>query len=693
MKHIMFVLAIIASGHICFAQNNEKQYYYTAKKKLEDMLNGKEKASYEKAVFLLENAWHSNQIRQANFDSAISYHLQSIQQLIEANYNEDAIKKQPDWFTTKDQLIQQYKKALTNWAIYTYMTHSDIQNYRYSHQDPMATKNWENTQVIHLNNTGQGNCFALASMFKILANRLESGAKLCTAPSHIYIAHEDEKGVQYNIELGSKNFPGTGAINAITYSTDNAIQSGIAQRELTQQQEIALLLVYLAKGYEHKFYASNDPFILQCAEMALQYDTKNLNALLLKREFLENKLIASKQSVSELQLQPDFMTYQDLLKQLYNLGYREMPLQMKNTLVKLYNKEKIETVDKQLGKDKNGNMDKVATVSWGLFDERRVQKPIERYGNTLFDTKAQKVLTFAREENLYNNYTFDPAVFALNIDPLTYQFPSESPYLFAGNSPILYVDKEGLKKYHYQRVIDERTGNAVLIPTKVETVYKTVQDGWAYNNRANGWGRYPIYKTIEDTKDQFVVHQTDRYFEQFKMKSVTVYEDEWATFDSYGEASNATDKDFNWTSTDSKMAWAQGLRNAREEMEYQGGAGGMFYRGSRGYTVDPKKFDYFFGRVIEGAEHNVMRSAQNLKDLTTLGIKTEGQLMSIFDQAINMNKGVVKVSQYGTTVTKTVQVGEAGAIDVSFFYKAGTRFEATAPSVTTIIPKLAKSAK
>jgi len=53
----------------------------------------------------------------------------------------------------------------------------------------------------------------------------------------------------------------------------------------------------------------------------------------------------------------------------------------------------------------------------------------------------------------------------------------------------------------------------------------------------------------------------------------------------------------------------------------------MAYRANRAlkgaqFVVNANKFNYFFGRVVAGNPHNVARSAQNLKDLTTLGIQT-----------------------------------------------------------------------
>ncbi len=107
------------------------------------------------------------------------------------------------------------------------------------------------------------------------------------------------------------------------------------------------------------------------------------------------------------------------------------------------------------------------------------------------------------------------------------------------------------------------------------------------------------------------------------------------------------------------------------------------------FTVNTAKFDYFFGRVTSGSLHNVQRSAQNLKDLTTLGIKSEKKLMKVFNKAFV--KGQVEKTlenNFGVTVVKSIEIGKKGKIDVSFFYKDGNM--EIAPQVTTIIPKIFK---
>lgn len=69
-----------------------------------------------------------------------------------------------------------------------------------------------------------------------------------------------------------------------------------------------------------------------------------------------------------------------------------------------------------------------------------------------------------------------------------------------------------------------------------------------------------------------------------------------------------------------------------------------------------------------------------------MGIRNEGQLTDVFGQAFNSGKVIsTKSTEYGTSIMKSVNVGDKGSIGVGFFYKGGNM--TANPSVTTIIPK------
>lgn len=441
------------------AQDNTPQAYKDAQTEINDMLAGARPLSYERAIYLMENAYWGGNLDYKAYTQLLDANTVMIAQLANMHY------KSADSFTdagmnvphllgkTAAERKQMYDKAVLNYAIYSYMTDTalflaDSNLYihlpaKYTFADPMGSTQWANTQVAHLLVTGRGNCFAMASLYKIFADRLQTGAAISTAPGHIYISHADENGIMYNVEPGSKNsFPGTGTLATITYSSDAAVANGIAMRSLTDKEAVATCLVYLAKSYEKQYNTNADAFAMECANTALQYDAKNLNAMLLQAEVLERQLLQQNLLITQLQQTATFSEYETLLTKLYALGYREMPQEMKNTLVALYNKEKTAT-----NCNKNDN---TIGVSGGLFPETVPYCETEQYGRTLYNAKKGKITGFAPQAPLYNNYNFDPVVFAWNMEPLSAKYPHLSPYVVFANNPTTFADPDGREiQIHY----------------------------------------------------------------------------------------------------------------------------------------------------------------------------------------------------------------------------------------------------
>ncbi len=468
---LSLVLALqIASVNFLFAGANndttkikptdfQKSCFYSAKQEIEDMLSGKTPLNYERAVFVTENAFYDNEVYFENYQYILDKYTTIIKQLYASEYNEKSQNLKPTLLETEDIKRKKYANAVANWAIYRYIadTTKIINNnsisiylpFKYSNKDPFATNNWSNSQIFSLINpySRSGNCYALASLFKILSLRLNSDANICTAPNHVFIQHKDNNGIQYNVELASNAFPGTGSLQTITYTTNEAIRSGIALRTLDLKQSVAICLVYLAKSYENKFNIKDDAFLLSCANLAIKNDSLNLNAMLLKAEVLEERIIKKSKTIAQLQTDKEFLQYQKFIAKLYQLGYREMPLEMKNILVSTIRKDTVPLIIKDHTPQPFASIGvkttRYATLSNGLFEEVHETKPIEKFNRTVFDTKTKKVKTFENPDALYNNYNFDPVVFALSVDPLAAKYPSLSPYAFCANNPIIYVDKDG----------------------------------------------------------------------------------------------------------------------------------------------------------------------------------------------------------------------------------------------------------
>ena len=387
-----------------------------------------------------------------DFKSVLDIHTGIIEQLIKTNDMHDWKQfVRGNRGVTPEmelQIKERYRKALANWAIFTYLTDTLNVNlarqsflhlpYTYSNQDPFGTSDWKNSQATNLLETQKGNCYALVTLFKIFSERFKSEADIVTAPQHIYIEHRDPNGSRFNVEVATRSFPDMGSIQTLTYTTREALLNDISMRKLDLKQSIGLSLVYLSKGYEYKNKVKDDEFILTCANTALQHDPKNLNALLLKAQVYEQRVI-KKQMPSAL--------YEKMLAEFYKLGYRQMPDDMKEIILSKIQSTPSST--KPTAKTPNpfediGEQAKYVTLSNGLFEELHKPQKIVRYGQTIFDTEKAKIVRFLDVDN--SSYQVDPVVFALSVDPLTKSYPMLTPYQFASNRPIDGIDLDG-KEY------------------------------------------------------------------------------------------------------------------------------------------------------------------------------------------------------------------------------------------------------
>ena len=321
-----------------------------------------------------------------------------------------------------------------------------------------------------------------------------------------------------------------------------------------------------------------------------------------------------------------------------------------------------------------------------------------------------------------NSYTtefrqYDPRLGRwLSLDPLMMQFPDMSPYVAFNNNPVVYTDPLGLESVN--------PDNSTDLEEFVVTAKKKTNSS-SGNNNSNFLGKGQALSSVmkmtnfdhssntnNDSKNGFSSNSSFSNGQEIESSDLDTDPPKITGEEVEGQFS----VDNNWVFEDGK--WEPVLKGEIEEYVINSkvrvveasavgsllkGVGWLLKGAWRGikatyrwctkakakFTVNSKKFDYFFGKVKTGNIHNIERSAQNLKDLTTLGIKTEKQLMKVFKAA--SSKGtVVKtlVNNFGTTVVKSINVAEKGLIEVSFFYEKSVM--SSIPSVTTIIPKIFK---
>ncbi|MBC7411963.1 MAG: hypothetical protein H7331_05855 [Bacteroidia bacterium] len=286
----------VTCAHAQDSLQANKQAYYSAYAQLNAMLQSTDSASYEQAVFITENAYYNNAYSYSDFIAVMDKHVLIIQAIAT-----DILAQQQQKIATMPSYQQRMARLnALNSALYMYLTDTvTLQGlyatryhmpYAYAVTDPYGTANIAHTQVLHLLSGGAGNCYAINVLHQLLSNRLHSQARIVVAPHHIYTQVPNSIGDYYNVELATRAFPGDGTIQTLTYTSTNLIMNGLAQREITHNQAIALNLIYLAKGYAHKYNAPTDVFVSQCAQLALLYDSLNLNAMLLQASVAQQQL-------------------------------------------------------------------------------------------------------------------------------------------------------------------------------------------------------------------------------------------------------------------------------------------------------------------------------------------------------------------------------------------------------------------
>ena len=258
----------------------------------------------------------------------------------------------------------------------------------------------------------------------------------------------------------------------------------------------------------------------------------------------------------------------------------------------------------------------------------------------------------------------------LSVDPLAENAHGWTPYRYGFNNPIFYSDPSGLFE-------DEDAAKAYA--------------------KANG------IKTGLFRDNKIVKHDDGNYaIENRSARSFTINDKEFGLMsgpivegrglhlrdigiDGWNERCNPYSESYNPNAT-LKMNLLDRLYFLGHQLGLALPSAKLASVAESGFSVAASKFDYFLGRVVTGNAHNIARSSQNLNDLTKMGINTESQLIDIFNQALTSGKVISeKVTEYGTTVMKSVLVGDKGSVGVGFFYKGGNM--SAKPTITTIIPK------
>lgn len=92
-----------------------------------------------------------------------------------------------------------------------------------------------------------------------------------------------------------------------------------------------------------------------------------------------------------------------------------------------------------------GYTPKIATLSQGKYNEFHDLDTIVQIGTVLFNTKSKQIVAFLQTDTLYSEATLQPDIVSMwmSPDPLSDEYPSNSPYMFCLGNPIVFIDPDG----------------------------------------------------------------------------------------------------------------------------------------------------------------------------------------------------------------------------------------------------------
>lgn len=229
------------------------KYFFEAYNELCKMYSGEEKYCLKRAEFLVEWAYNEGKANYSKFCSDIADIASILKKFIKTHHLEN-------------------KRIAPNYALFEYFTKPSPMNsnkpFSYDFEDFAGNKDFSKLFVSKVISTHTGQCVSLPLLYKILCDEINGEAFIALAPMHTYIKHLGDDGKWVNIELTNGHFFRDIWMIKTSGISINALQKGTFMAPLSDKENIALMIMLLAKAYRQK-YGNWDFFTLRCADRVI----------------------------------------------------------------------------------------------------------------------------------------------------------------------------------------------------------------------------------------------------------------------------------------------------------------------------------------------------------------------------------------------------------------------------------------
>lgn len=307
---------------------NNVDGFINAYDELVRMLDGKVKADFLKAVWLVESAVDKT-LTWEEFNLMFNDGVQVIGALMAKG------KLSPNDNLAKIMTIYKYMTDTTK----VYLAGKEklivSKPMLYDYEDYRAEKDLTKVFVSKLLRTGSGQCMSLPTLFFLFSKALNANAELAFAPEHSYITFKDKLGNRQNIELTGKMFTTTDFYWQTGFIKAEQVKSGIYLKPLSEKDVLVHLVTTLARAYVRSF--GTDERLQLMAETARKHSPNDLSANMLIVGYyrdLYNNILRQYDvfRLSEADLEND-QEAQVIKKKMYSaldhlkkdLGYAKMP--------------------------------------------------------------------------------------------------------------------------------------------------------------------------------------------------------------------------------------------------------------------------------------------------------------------------------------------------------------------------------